>query len=887
MTPLSVNNSPFLPLIEGGFLSQIQSCIARQEWEDALSMLFNSLSFAEIASCYHSLFELLPICNEKQFRKLNEHLPHLLERSPLFFTEQRKLSLALAQWHIEHPGPSFTTLLSSCCGAMHYFAKTLQIAEKEEAPCAEIHPLASRLFIPVIQHLTADFRERLDSARRKGDQEQFRRLIQQIGDLKRFCVLEEDQSLIRTLYLQASNIFSRIESQEKKQTYGLWDIRQGLAEPFSLPEKPPTERYADALYTFRTTFSSLPPQATVKQIRHFQTQATQAFKTLFHTFVDDAFALLGPPPCGYDIRAMGSCGREEICPFSDLEFMILIQDPIHAPYFKTLVQILEIEIASLGETSTDHPPFTCIHRKNPSGLHIDMSPAQNPDLIRTPSEMARLPQNPCTHPQNIEQTVLKTYSLSCNDPTLFATYQKELEPALHLCRQERATQFFALRLQDYQTRWKQPFNRQSGIFHLKQDYVELLNHLLSDMALYHGLTETNTLDIIDALVQREIFTEKSGNLLKESVAAVYAIRIRLHLHYREQKEEARSPETQAPFLPLEPQEIQALERCCSLVLFPLYHSSPQTLHQADLIHIAFTEKLATNSLSPSFIRLMVQDLLERGAGPKEYRAYYSTLSKMKEAEPLRDAYLEALEKGRAQGLLEKLLSIPTPSGMRARFRRNFALLHQGLIEMTDPSETRSEISVSLTASSLLSPRYLKPAHIDALLDSKGNIRKMYPHSAHNVCQLIHEQYAFHFKQKPSHPLMEYAIHNLTSRIAGSLTPAVELALFTVRCQGKTKNYPVLISETIPGPSLKESQDLDPKQWTWMLLCSILTRPGDGRLSNYVVKDRQIYCVDNDVSFIEPVVSHVLSLSRQVQFSASPFCILPLTTPLDLKVLEAF
>src|SRR5271170_2386626 len=182
MTPLAVNLRS--PLLEGGFLSQIQSCINRQEVENAVNVLCNSLSLEGIASCYNYLFELLPLCNEEQFRKLNTHLPHLLQRSPLFFTEQKNLSLALAKWHIEHPGPSFTTPFSSCCGAMHYFAKTLQIAEKEEAPCAEIHPLASRLFIPVIQHLTADFRDRLDAARRKGEQEQFRKLIQQIGDLK-------------------------------------------------------------------------------------------------------------------------------------------------------------------------------------------------------------------------------------------------------------------------------------------------------------------------------------------------------------------------------------------------------------------------------------------------------------------------------------------------------------------------------------------------------------------------------------------------------------------------------------------------------------------------------------------------------------------------------
>src|SRR5271156_1128259 len=129
MTPLAVNLRS--PLLEGGFLSQIQSCFNRQEGENAENVLCNSLSLEEIAPCYNYLFELLPLCNEEQFRTLNTHLPHLLQRSPFFFTEQKKLSLALAKWQIDHSPPFSATLPASPCEAMHYFAKALQIAKKE------------------------------------------------------------------------------------------------------------------------------------------------------------------------------------------------------------------------------------------------------------------------------------------------------------------------------------------------------------------------------------------------------------------------------------------------------------------------------------------------------------------------------------------------------------------------------------------------------------------------------------------------------------------------------------------------------------------------------------------------------------------------------------
>ena len=75
-------------------------------------------------------------------------------------------------------------------------------------------------------------------------------------------------------------------------------------------------------------------------------------------------------------------------------------------------------------------------------------------------------------------------------------------------------------------------------------------------------------------------------------------------------------------------------------------------------------------------------------------------------------------------------------------------------------------------------------------------------------------------------------------------------------------------------------------YTWTLLCAILTRPGDGRLSNYILDPgHNLYCVDNDISFVEPVVRGMLY--RTVNFCSAPFSILPLDTPLDPEVLQQF
>jgi hypothetical protein len=59
-------------------------------------------------------------------------------------------------------------------------------------------------------------------------------------------------------------------------------------------------------------------------------------------------AILEQPSCGYDIRAMGSFAKRELCPYSDLEYMILIENEENRDEFQILAQFLDIQITSLG-----------------------------------------------------------------------------------------------------------------------------------------------------------------------------------------------------------------------------------------------------------------------------------------------------------------------------------------------------------------------------------------------------------------------------------------------------------------------------------------------------------------------------------------------------------
>ncbi|MBA3238326.1 MAG: DUF4116 domain-containing protein [Parachlamydiaceae bacterium] len=853
---------PLSQTIHSSLFNRLQQLIDKQQFGEAITILlslFASISlYSEVVHCYESLFKLMP--NFESLDLLENNLPHLLSRSYDLPQYQEKLAIQLAEYYKKH---------NRYEDAMHALAKALQINNDKET-----HRLASKLFIKILQ-------QRLDNFLKSSTPslESLQSHLLQIQTFKAHCLSNED---LQPFYTKA---LSRINNVSFERQKVLSSCRQQIlaeqTKPFEEPALLATECYQNALQEFRSFFTQ-----SIDDVRSFQAGATQKFHKFFKLLLEDAFNLIGKPPCFYDIRAMGSLGREEMCPFSDLEFMILIEDSSKKPYFKQLVEILEIQIASLGETQRFSFFFTYLKEPNPSGLHIDNSPTQEERLIQTPSQMAMLQRDPIIGPQEIAHTSLKTTSLDQNTPALYFEFQEHLKKEPFL--QKRIFASFRIIQKDYQERWKHPLDPQTSIVNLKQQCVALLNHLLSDIALYFGLRETNTLDIIDALTNIKLFTRESALLLKDSVAAIYSIRIRLHLLYKTQKEEA-SCQYQAPFIQLTQKEIFVLEKCYWLSLKPLYSCLREVLNpekpssvedvfqEIDLLKTSFQVSLLT--LSPPLITQIATHLYQANEPIKKHLFYFETLSKMS-YEYLRQTYLKSLSENSA--IFKALLQIPNASGLRSLFFQNNENLKKSIQSITekfnvlDPSKSQ----VVLISASSLTPRLLKPAAFEQIMDG-NNLKKMYPNSAHRVCTITCQDQQLHLKQNPTHPLMEYAIHNLYSRIAGDVTPCVELVRFNI---GKTF-YPVLISQTINGSFWKKGEFIDQKQWTRVLLCAILSRPADGRLSNYIVHEKKIYCIDNDLSFVEPAV--ISWNSCKVNFFSFLFCMQPLDTLLDAEILQEF
>ncbi|MGR3974011.1 MAG: ankyrin repeat domain-containing protein [Candidatus Rhabdochlamydia sp.] len=605
----------------------IQIPLDQGQPEEAIGYLISRLNtmktISDLPQLYRYVFLLLPQMNPSHIALLIPLVQKLCEITPHLVEEQQLLALHLGDWYIklasENPS-SLSLQLSIHLQAMDYFAKAIQISASKEH-----HQKASGLLMIAMKMLTTapqfGFKDRLDRARSFNDSDKFQEIIRQLNNLESFCSGEIGQGLIKTLYREATLLMNQIPeaSKQRFESYfliiqkGVERAQKNLILNQQLNQYP-TERYLHALNQFRLIFSQITDEASIST-----EQITEALRTLVNVFLKDAFLILGSPPCDYDIRAMGSAAREELCRFSDLELMILIENESHLSYFQLLIQLLDLQIRSLGETAATHLKmiFSCIHTKNPSGFHLDVTE----ESIQTAVTLAKIQQKFNDDPATCAHMSLFSISLFQNTPQLFNDYRSLITTIFQETfdqkipfGQAQALRFIKARANEYRY-----LSHLEDVTDLKKNYAHPLNLLLADMALYWNISEGSTQKIIQSFEEKNIFNPSSCSLLKELSHALYWIRLNLHTHYKEQKEEGYfiGRMTSQQYV-LSPQERMRLDKCSALVLKPLYslldkvlsatsleeqsQNFASTFFQADLIKVALRNLLFQDSPSKTALK---------------------------------------------------------------------------------------------------------------------------------------------------------------------------------------------------------------------------------------------------------------------------------------------
>lgn len=884
---------------------------------ERLRILTNSPNEGEsgqTTATFHALLrDLLPHIPTDTVYKNQIDLNKLLRKFP-DLKEEYRLCLALADRH------SAEQTSVGCRLSLGYSGKGVILAKSGghdnfRTALKKTH----QLFLSIVcSYFTAS----LEKFYIGSDMETFASLLNGVKYFDKYCYDDSDRKVIEKVYLAAQNIISPAGRNGNqafepfRETIGHYTV--ALHSPdfkFLTPESViPIEIYRDRLEKFRERFKHLP-----STIRDFQQKAFNDFRQkVFIPLLEEVFCIIGYPPCDYDFVALGSTAREEIRPYSDVEWIILIEDTKHLEYFKRLYRILDFLVLSMGEMENKSGiDFPSLHPNKGFYIECPGGDSHLEDSIGIPKKLAEhvrnLPKEMGSDPTSMDNMVLTTHSLATfrasppqetNTPSrLFQMFKSEFKAILdepisvdndpNIKRPHREVRAFKRLRSRYAIEYPRGWGSgllNKTVFELKEDFVQTLYYALKDLAIYFDIEESNTLDIVEKLADKplEAFSQETKVVLIWAIQQLYPLQVGVDLD------------------PKHGFDHDLLRRIYLMTIWPFYKSienlkEPQDV-KSTFVNLNFIKKTCEllTAVSVDEIKqtlpLVIRSLCELNVPFETHVQYYRNLGEVVcHNDEIRFSYLKVL-KPLKPDYVELLEELPNTYGIRILYRKKQGQLRKSietLSSLDTPQEDSRGISVKLI-SSFCNGRFLKADDICVLINENLDIQTpsasgLENVSLHNVNFL--PAYGLHFKQEPAQALLEYAIHSLISRLVGNLTPTVELVRFEVTKAGKTRSFPVIISETFSGVHLNKRSfkwsDCDQEEWTKMFLATLITRPGDGRPTNYLIAalgknhKLQVSCIDNDISLVEP-----LSEKKHFHFCSALFCLFA-QAELDKKILTEF
>lgn len=280
-------------------------------------------------------------------------------------------------------------------------------------------------------------------------------------------------------------------------------------------------------------------------------ELTQHYKKLLSDLLSECVEIAGPPPTRFAMVGLGSMSRDEMCPYSGIDFFFLINDSQteNRNYFRILAQLLQIKVINLGETSFNDP--RCL---NLSGFRMSrggLSPfgmEGNYELIGTPKELARLHREDWFRQNNSEIILLNamaTVSCVSGSKSLVTAYQKEINEILDVSsffdffkpklREVRALEWMRGYIFDSKPILDQ-FKIELRAFDVKRDFYRLLQNIINGLAFYHHLNSNSTFERLDELRAKNIISSAGAHQLKKALRAIIQLRIEAHLFYKTARE---------------------------------------------------------------------------------------------------------------------------------------------------------------------------------------------------------------------------------------------------------------------------------------------------------------------------------------------------------------
>ena len=676
-----------------------------------------------------------------------------------------------------------------------------------------------------------------------------------------------------------------------------------------------------------------------EEVLKSQADFTEQVKNLLKTIVQLIIDLLGDPPmampaehdtphpCGFSLLGLGSLARADMCPYSDVDIALLIEDEAlrDHPYFQALICLFQLKVSLIGE---------------PNGFWVDEGDisyltGKEKLQLNTPEGLLKH-----YHPKKIEaceqpetHAIHRPVLIYANETgaRLLDEYQRLLHQAFQATDETTydlsmsLSRVWALKhLEMCQHQYLQDKNKTKSAVDLKENFIRPITLWCLDMQLYFAPTikgptikESAIVKLLKAL-EKHIHPDFLSQV-HEAISQCQKTRILLQFEKRQQVDVLSDPSTeqQLQFNTIKTYLIKIAWMMSQIQFLPdeatAFYPTVVYLEQHVLGHLKSTEPDLTR-----VVTYLVNTLILQETSFERHQEIYRKLSTYVGAERLRKSYLDSLQASApAQHAWRQLLAdIPDPVG----YRQSERLAYQELMEKCQRiclPVAYSSSSVSAVAFSTegmtvyltwmdeagnINKQLLRPNLMTDLVDTDGQLQRQFQNSRHRVRKLsLAAGQGLYFKAMPDQPTMDYAMDILHRRLIGHGTPPSLLVKLTVEGlpSGKSLSYPVVISSDMGSCTLQTvlkvqgpTFAIDSTHYTELVLVSLLTSSGDGASRNYVVHENSsgatLICIDNEQQFVEPVVKKVsVKGLNKVQFQNILFCLAQANQPLDMETLKKF
>ncbi len=311
----------------------------------------------------------------------------------------------------------------------------------------------------------------------------------------------------------------------------------------------------------------LPKQDKIPHLKQLYQKITHQMKEFLASLLEDTEDNLKSmgfsPPCSYVVMGLGSLARQEMTPYSDLEFAILTEkDLADKSYFRHLTLLFHLRIINLGETIVPSLAIDSLNwlfdNQTPRGLAFDgnMSTAS-----KTPYGKQRGGKGdyeligPISHFLTFQGNwtedsdgglwaakryhlplVLSNATLIRGDSHLFENYQNELH--------EKPRLSFSLSVLEEDLQMFDPHLEEevSGkTYNVKKDLYRLPTTMLDSLANHFKLSSQSSWERIEELHKRGIFSSQGADDLLNLLMLTQELRLRTYLSYGSQNDDL-SPE---------------------------------------------------------------------------------------------------------------------------------------------------------------------------------------------------------------------------------------------------------------------------------------------------------------------------------------------------------